>query len=481
MAKVVVIGAGIAGLTASIKLLNKGHKVFLIEKNENVGGLCSGFFVDGHYIDACLHWLMGTKQGNNINDLWKETGALDESTKIISLPSLGSFEYEGTTITFYRDLDKAEKEWSDISPIDRKAIHQFFEGVKGVASLMNAAMSKDSIKLKVLDLIGSLPKSIHIVKSMKQSREIYAENFVSPAIKFAITHCQTGYNNMFFFFDLYGIFSKGNADLPEGGTYYMVERMKNRFLKLGGKLLLNTEVIEIILKNEKVSSVKTNNKNIKADYVISTVDPYYTNNKLLKGKCSNKLFEKLDKNIDNNTISSCFDVYITVEGDLTNIDVPLGLHIDPIKVGVKDTDFILVRPYHYDKCFIKNNKTVVSLFVDQDHNDYMYYHSLSEQEYKKEKERIVKDMINSFINRFPQFKEKISFLACFGPLELNKRVNTSYGSLQSFSFTDKSKYYIYNGKVKGINNLFLIGQWTRAIGGTPTALLSADEIIKYIK
>ena len=103
MAKVVVIGAGIAGLTASIKLLNKGHKVFLIEKNENVGGLCSGFFVDGHYIDACLHWLMGTKQGNNINDLWKETGALDESTKIISLPSLGSFEYEGTTITFYRD------------------------------------------------------------------------------------------------------------------------------------------------------------------------------------------------------------------------------------------------------------------------------------------------------------------------------------------------------------------------------------------
>lgn len=481
MSKVVVIGGGIAGLVASIKLAEKGHKVFLIEKNENVGGLCSGFFVDGYYVDACLHWLMGTQKGNEINDTWYEVDALNDDIIIKSLPTLGSIEYKGTTVTFYRDLDKAEEEWLKISPKDEDAIHKFFLTVRSVASLMNIAMSKDSIKVKSKDLLSTLPKSLQIYKAMKQSREEYAKNFSSPALRYAITHAQTGYNNIFFFFDLYGIFSMGNADVPEGGAFYMVERMKNRFLELGGSLSLNTTAEEVLVKDEKTYLVKTNNGDFDADYVISAVDPFYTYNKLLKGNYESRRFKKLDLNINNNTISSCFNIYIAVEGDLSNIDVPTGLHIKPIKVGADKTDFMLVRPYHYDSCFIKDGKTVASLFVDQNQNDYMYYNSLSKEEYQKEKVRICKNMIDAFTNRYPEFKEKTHFLTCFGPLELNKQVNTSYGSIQSFSFTDKSSYYIDKGKIKGIDNMFLIGQWTRAIGGTPTALLSACDIIKYIK
>ena len=41
--QIVVIGGGLAGLTAGIELLQKGHEVTIIEKNNNVGGLCSGY------------------------------------------------------------------------------------------------------------------------------------------------------------------------------------------------------------------------------------------------------------------------------------------------------------------------------------------------------------------------------------------------------------------------------------------------------
>ena len=83
MSKVIVIGGGISGLTAGIKLLNAGHQVTLIEKNKDVGGLCSGYFVDGFLVDTCIHWLMGTKKGNFINDLWREIGGLGRKVKII--------------------------------------------------------------------------------------------------------------------------------------------------------------------------------------------------------------------------------------------------------------------------------------------------------------------------------------------------------------------------------------------------------------
>ena len=85
MSKVIIIGGGISGLTAGIKLLNAGHQVTLIEKNKDVGGLCSGYFVDGFLVDTCIHWLMGTKKGNFINDLWREIGGLGRKVKIISL------------------------------------------------------------------------------------------------------------------------------------------------------------------------------------------------------------------------------------------------------------------------------------------------------------------------------------------------------------------------------------------------------------
>ena len=82
---VVILGGGIAGLNSGIELLQKGHKVTLIEKNDNVGGLCSGYDINGFYIDACLHWLMGTRKSNKLYKLWNNIDALKKKKKIISL------------------------------------------------------------------------------------------------------------------------------------------------------------------------------------------------------------------------------------------------------------------------------------------------------------------------------------------------------------------------------------------------------------
>ena len=475
--KVIVLGAGIAGLAVSINLLQKGYDVTLIEKNKEVGGLCSGYFVDGYYIDACLHWLMGTNKKSQLYKEWKNIGALTKDTKIISLPTLGSFEYEGTTVTFYRNLNKTEKELIKISPEDKKAIRKFAHSVKDMGSIMGLVLKNKNLNRK--EIIHLLPNSGHIIRSIRWSREEYAARFKHPAIQFAIKNAQTGYNNIFFYLDLYGLFTTGNADVPEGGAYYMVQRIKQRFLDLGGKLILNTEAIKLNVKDEKVVSLKTNNEVIKADYFISTIDPKYTLKELLGNKFRIKLFDKLESTISKRSISSCFNVYIAVDGDISKIDVPTVLHTKPIKVGSREVDALLVRHYGFDPDhFTKDGKTVVSLFVDQNQDDFNYFKSLSSEGYKKEKERITNDLIKAFNERYPN---SVKFLSAFGPLELCKQTNTGYGSIQSYSFTDKGMIYSFNGKMKDIKNLFFCGQWTRSIGGTPTALLTAVALSKQFK
>ncbi|MEC7478764.1 MAG: NAD(P)-binding protein, partial [Bacteroidota bacterium] len=44
--KAIIIGSGIAGLAVSIRLKSKGYDVEVFEKNDNVGGKLSDFYID---------------------------------------------------------------------------------------------------------------------------------------------------------------------------------------------------------------------------------------------------------------------------------------------------------------------------------------------------------------------------------------------------------------------------------------------------
>ena len=73
--KVVIIGAGISGLTAGIYALKQGYEAEIYEKNTSAGGMCTGWYRKGTYIDGCLHWLTESAAGS-LHEIWKETGAL---------------------------------------------------------------------------------------------------------------------------------------------------------------------------------------------------------------------------------------------------------------------------------------------------------------------------------------------------------------------------------------------------------------------
>lgn len=72
--KIAVLGGGITGLVASYYLAKSGHKITLIEKEKNLGGLASGFKADGWdwYLERTYHHLF--KNDSDILDFSKEIG-----------------------------------------------------------------------------------------------------------------------------------------------------------------------------------------------------------------------------------------------------------------------------------------------------------------------------------------------------------------------------------------------------------------------
>ena len=138
MAKnIVIIGGGVSGLSAGIYAQQHGFNALILEKNPRLGGLCVGWHRKNKYLDGCIHWLTGTKEGTELNNMWLNVHAYRGPEDIIHLPSFGTYEYEGVKVPFYSDLDKAEKEWIEISPEDKRQIKHFFHMVRNMGKIIS--------------------------------------------------------------------------------------------------------------------------------------------------------------------------------------------------------------------------------------------------------------------------------------------------------------------------------------------------------
>ena len=127
--KVVVIGGGVAGLSAGVYALKAGLEVEIYEKNKIPGGECIGWNRKDYHIDNCIHWLTGTRKGTELYDVWKTVGALTDETEYAPLDAFYTSTYNGKRATLWNDLKKTEEELIELSPEDTEEIKKFIQKI----------------------------------------------------------------------------------------------------------------------------------------------------------------------------------------------------------------------------------------------------------------------------------------------------------------------------------------------------------------
>ncbi len=131
----VVVGSGIAGLTATLLLARCGRRVLLVEKAPYIGGSLRRFRYRGIPFDTGFHFTGSLNPGGLLDDMLI---ALDMRDRIVPVfPEVGTvnqfmMEPDGKLYNFPAGIPEIIGQLKDYFPGDAQAVERYFDMVKSV-------------------------------------------------------------------------------------------------------------------------------------------------------------------------------------------------------------------------------------------------------------------------------------------------------------------------------------------------------------
>ncbi len=233
--KAIILGAGPVGLINAWLLAKNGWKVELYEKNKLVGGMCRSWKWKGHILDTGPHIFHTSNK--KLWKFWKN--------------NFGELLIDGTY--YSKNIINNEYDKAYHYPISVESINLFEKNLKK--------------KIK---------------KELKQKREKISKNFKEHIIN------QVGETLQKMFFNEYpekvwgvGVdkmtsdwapkrikftkkispfFVNENTAVGKYGTGAVYEKLKNEIVKLGGKINLNHEIINLEYESNEITKINFKNK-----------------------------------------------------------------------------------------------------------------------------------------------------------------------------------------------------------------------------
>lgn len=475
MKKVVIIGGGIAGMTAGVLLQKAGFDTEIYEKNALPGGQCTGWKREGYLIDNCIHWLTGTRPGSDLHELWKEIGALGDDVELYKKEMFFSSKLNGQTLTFWRDKERTRKEMLELSPEDEKEINRLIDYVS-LAETMTVPVEKPFDAMNPLDFIklGMSMKSMGKVMKEYGNIDIHelAMRFKHPLIQRAIIDYMPSGYQAYAFLVSYGTVTGGNGDIPKGGSLAMSLRIAEKYKQHGGILHTNAGVERVLVNGKKAEGVLLENgSRVEADYVICACDTDYTFRKLLPEEYMPEGLKKMYAERDKYPVSSGFQIAYGVDGVFAELTGTRVFSCDEIKVGSQTVKCMSIQASDYEPDFAPEGKMILQTNFSQTESDYTYWESLYEDKvrYEQTKAEIAEQAMQRVVSEYPFLEGKIRVIDTWSPMTYTRYCNSYKGAYMSFVTTKQAKSITVPGVVKRLDNVFLASQWLMGPGGLPTA------------
>ncbi|NIP99533.1 MAG: NAD(P)-binding protein [Nitrospinaceae bacterium] len=256
--EVLIIGSGLSGLAAGIRLALFDKKVCIVEKHVEVGGLNSFYRRKNRILDVGLHALTNyTPKGVRSSPLGKILKQLRFRHEEFRLCPQGFSEI--------RFPDKSIRFSNDFEFFKQEVAEQFPRQIDGFLKLVESLRSYND-----LVLADEKPVSTRQVLARYLSDPLLIEMLLCPTMFYG--NAREDDMDFYQFSILFkSLFMEGLAK-PVGGMSYLLRLLVDKYKSLGGELRLGAPVEQLNLRDGRVESITLGGgETVRAETVLSSM------------------------------------------------------------------------------------------------------------------------------------------------------------------------------------------------------------------
>jgi phytoene dehydrogenase-like protein len=479
--RVIIIGAGIAGLSAGIFALKNGFDVTVYESHFLPGGMCTAWKRKGFAFEGCLHYIqfIGTRPIHVFHRLWKELGILP-GLDFIGHEIFHEFRDEkGRRLRLWADADRLRNELLDLSPADAQEIRALCDAIKRYAWIVRDVGRNPFLLLaKTIGVLRCIPL---LKRFAEMNLAEYAARFKDPLIRWALEgiFVKPEFACISVFFILAG-WHLGASGFPVGGSLALAKAFEASFLDLGGRLEYRRRIKRILVERGRAIGVDFVDGSVeRADFVISAADGHET------------LWELLG---DGFTPPELRDRYASAPLYEPFVQVSLGVDMDlrgeahavkvllpePLEVAGMSVRELWYQHSAYDSSTAPQGMSSLTLLYPCPIEAWetVVYQG---PEYRAEKERVLAATIARLERIFPGLSEKVVVSDVATPCTVRRYTGSWRGTIGfvmtkglAGQMTLKPQY-----RIPGLSGFYMTGQWVKGFG-IPTAAMSGKEVIQAL-
>lgn len=491
---VVVIGAGMGGLTCGGLLAKQGYSVLICEQHVRPGGCVCGFQRKGLTFDA-IHFLISQcGPGETLPAVLEAMGAKDvieflkvEQKSRMILPDLD--------VTFTPDTFASEL--TSLFPREAKAIEYF---VAEMTELVDEALSTP-LK-KPLYLMSPVEKALFGMKVFLRQRRVFKyqrkttaqvlnDFFIDPRIR-TIFYTVAPLERIFFMGTawMWNDYLRKKLYYPKGGYQALADAFTAAFKNCGGTLALRTEVKRIIMEKGRATGVELDDgRRIRADRVVSNADIMLTLDRLVGREHLPKGFmERLERR---KVTTSAFYVYLGVDLNASKLDfdrvsVCPFIEMERLDGHLYDSEnclFAIEIPTRHYPALAPEGKHIITLCTVANYDDLATWGleagGRRGSSYRTTKERVAEGLIGRAEKIIPGLSQHIVVKEAATPVTISRYTLNRGGASMGWDQTPEEA--LKPAQITPIRQLYLVGQWTYPQGGVPGVVGSGWILADLIK
>jgi len=482
---VVIVGAGMAGLSAGCYARMNGYKATILEMHNIPGGLCTAWKRKGYTFDISMHMLTGSK-GGAFYKMWQELGVM-ENRRFHYHDEMCTIESGDKKLSYCTDAARLAEQMASLSPADAGLSREFARLVGG-PDMMGAAsldapelinpLAGAATFLKILPLLGTFRRY------GKQTVQEFAARFTDPFLRDAVRMFIDGPGWPMLRMPMVGLAgflksSVAEGGVPIGGSQQVAFTIAERLRKLGGELRFKTRVTGLLVENDRVVGVKlADGSELRADETIWAADGHTLIFDLLGGRYVDErirsMYEKWTP------VLPVVQVCLGVARDMTKERARVIFRLDePIAVAGKEQPWLSVIHHSFDPTMAPAGKSAVEVWYAC---DYGWWEKLAADRphYEAEKQRIAEETIAALDKRRPGFKQRVEVVDVATPATYKRYTGNWQGSPDGWYITPDNVRTNPVRALPGLAGLWMAGQWTAPFTGTVLAALTGRQVIQLI-